>query len=61
MMNRDKFIAIQSRRGYKVETLGNIVILRHVKNGMEYTAMWFYNADGTYNDKYKPTWIVRRI
>ncbi len=55
-MTKDRFIAIQARRGYKVEDLGKIVILS-MKN---YTAMWFFNADGTLNENEKPTWTVSK-
>ena len=55
-MTKDRFIAIHTHRGYKVEDLGKIVIL----SMGNYTAMWFFNADGTLNENEKPTWTVSK-
>ena len=55
-MTKEKFIRIQSARGYKVEDLGRIVILS-LDN---YTAIWFFNADGTQDLDNPPTWSIDR-
>ena len=57
-MTRERFCEIQSRRGYEVENLGNITFLRHHKGGVEYTAMWFWLADGTLDKSHEPTWSI---
>lgn len=54
-MNKTRFVEVHIRRGYEVEVLGNLVILRHEN----YTAIWCFNADGTLNEKYPPEWWVR--
>lgn len=54
-MTKARFIEIQQKRGYKVETLGNIVILR---NG-NYTAYHFFNADGSVDKTNPAYWTVK--
>lgn len=60
MMTRDKFCAIQTRRGYKVTNLGLITFLEYEDAESTYTAMWFFKADGTLNREEKPHWKVTR-
>lgn len=55
-MTKSKFIAIHTRRGYEVADLGKIVTL-HMDN---YSAMWFFNSDGTLDTNNKPTWKITR-
>ena len=55
-MTKDKFVAIQTRRGYEVEDLGRIVIIR-MDN---YSAMYFFTADGKVDETEKPFWTIRR-
>ena len=58
-MTREKFCAIHARRGYEVENLGLITFLRApVGKGKTYTAIWFWNADGTLNEAERPTWTI---
>lgn len=60
MMTRDKFCAIQARRGYKVTNLGLITFLEYEDAESTYTAMWFFNANGALNREEKPHWEVTR-
>lgn len=55
-MTREKLIRIQKSRGYAVEELGRMVIFR-LDN---YTAIWFFNADGTVDESNPPTWSLKR-
>lgn len=55
-MTKDRFITIHTRRGYEVEDLGRIVIIRMNK----YSAMWFFTADGKVDETEKPFWTVSR-
>jgi hypothetical protein len=55
-MTKDRFIAIQKKRGYQVEVLGKMVILIH----NNYRAFWFFNEDGTLDRTITPTWTVTR-
>lgn len=55
-MTREKVIRIHRNRGYQVEELGKMVIISH-KN---YTAIWFFNADGSVDENNPPTWNVER-
>lgn len=56
-ITRDRFCAVQARRGYEVENLGLITFLRHTdKDGAEYVAMWFWHEDGTLNEAERPYW-----
>jgi hypothetical protein len=55
-MTKDRFIAIQKKRGYQVEVLGKMVILIH----NDYRAFWFFNEDGTLDRTITPTWTVTR-
>lgn len=58
-ITRERFCAIQARRGYEVENLGLITFLRSVtRDGKNYTAMWFWNRDGSLNEDEEPTWWV---
>ena len=59
MINRSQFCEAQARRGYEVENLGLVTILRHIDHhGMLYTALWFWNEDGSLNQHMEPTWSV---
>lgn len=42
-MTKDRFVAIQTRRGYTVEVLGNMVRLTRG----DYWAIHFFNKDGS--------------
>lgn len=55
-MTKEKLIRIQTARGYKVEDLGRIVSFT-LDN---YTAIWFFNADGTQDQTKLPMWKVDR-
>ena len=59
-MTKDRFIKIQTARGYKVTELGKIVTLEMEDEKESYFAMWFFNEDGTV-DKSKPsTWKLTK-
>ena len=53
-MTKEKFIAMSKKRGYEVEELGRMVILRHEN----YTAFHFFNEDGTPDKDNPPCWTV---
>lgn len=55
-MTKEKLIHIQTARGYKVEDFGKIVFFRY----NDYTAIWFFNADGTVDEQNPPTWSKKR-
>lgn len=55
-MTKERFISAMTRRGYKIEQLGRIVILR--ANG--YRAYHFFNEDGTRDESQPPYWKVDR-
>jgi len=58
-MTREKFCAIQARRGYRVENLGLMTFLTApMENGKTYTAIWFWNPDGTPNEAERPYWTI---
>lgn len=58
-MTRERFCTIQAKRGYKVENLGLITFLRSkTEDGKDYTAVWFWNKDGSLNENEKPQWWV---
>lgn len=56
-MTKTRFIAIQTKRGYKIQDFGKMVILRDGK----YTAIWFFNEDGTLDETQKPSWKMERF
>lgn len=60
-MTRDRFETIHERRGYTVERLGKMTILRMTKNHEAYTAYWFWNADGTPDESQQPSWNIERV
>lgn len=60
MMTREKFCSIQKNRGYKVTNLGLVTFLDYEDAKSTYTAMWFFNADGTLNREEKPRWTITR-
>lgn len=55
-ITRDRFCAVQARRGYEVENLGLITVLRHSSDRGDYVAMWFWYEDGTLNEAERPYW-----
>ena len=55
-MTKDKFIAIHRKRGYEVEDLGKMVIL----SLDDYTAIHFFNANGTRDETISPVWKLSR-
>lgn len=55
-MTKEKFIRIQTARGYEVEDLGKMVVL-HLDN---YRAIHFFNEDGTRDESQAPFWKVDR-
>ena len=58
-MTRTRFCEIQARRGYTVENLGLVTFLYYtMKDGSEYTAMWFWNEDGTEDEANHPFWTI---
>lgn len=60
-MTKDKFITIQTKRGYQVEDLGKIVTLTAPhKGGGTYKAIWFFNTDGTPDEAQEPYWTIER-
>ena len=60
-MTRERFIAIQTRRGYEIEELGLMVILHSVtEEGHLYTAIWFFNEDDTLDETQRPQWSIKR-
>jgi len=58
MMTRSRFCEIQTHRGYKVTNIGLITFLDYEDTESTYSAMWFFNADGTLNRKEKPQWTI---
>ena len=54
-MTKDKFIRVQESRGYAVEVMGNVVVL----HDGDYSAMWFFNADGSLDKDNKPIWSIK--
>ena len=55
-MTKERFVKIHVARGYEVEELGNVVILRQGK----YTAMWFFKEDGSLDEDNKPSWSLAK-
>ena len=55
-MTKEKFIRIQKARGYEIEDLGKVVLVRSGK----YTATWFFNYDGSVDEKKPPVWKLDR-
>ena len=56
MTQREKLVAVMTRRGYAVSELGKMVILT-MDN---YTAIHFFNPDGTRDDSRPPYWKMSR-
>lgn len=54
-MAKERFIKVMEGRGYAVEVMGNVVVLR---DG-DYSAMWFFNADGSLDEDNKPIWSIK--
>ena len=55
-MTKDKFIRIHENRGYHVEEVGRMVFLTMGN----YTAIWFFNEDGTLDENNKPFWKLEK-
>ena len=45
-MAKERFIKVMEGRGYAVEVMGNVVVL----HDGDYSAIWFFNADGSLAD-----------
>jgi hypothetical protein len=61
MTQREKFCRVMERRGYTVTSLGLITFLdAETEDGGHYSAMWFFNPDGTRNESQRATWKVTR-
>lgn len=56
MTYRDRFIRAHKARGYEIEERGLVVILRYDN----YTAIWFFNADGSRDEANPPQWWIDR-
>lgn len=54
-MAKERFIKVMEGRGYAVEVMGNVVVLR---DG-DYSAMWFFKADGSLDEDNKPIWSIK--
>lgn len=54
-MAKERFIKVMEGRGYAVEVLGNVVVL----HDGDYSAMWFFNADGSLDEDNKPIWSIK--
>lgn len=55
-MTKEKFIRIQTARGYQIEDLDKMVIIS-LDN---YRAIWFFNTDGTVDKDNPPIWHLDR-
>lgn len=55
-MTKDRLIAIQTKRGYKVTDLGKVVFFTLD----DYTATWFFNADGTVDESHPAQWTLEK-
>lgn len=55
-MTREKFERIQAKRGYTVNQMGLMTMLTYEDNESVYTAIHFWNQDGTPNTTEKPFW-----
>lgn len=57
MMTKERFLKVMTARNYyKITDLGKVVILEHDK----YSAIWFFNSDGTQDTTKEPTWSLSR-
>jgi len=59
-MTKEKFIRIQKQRGYEVEEMGKTVTLRMDDEESEYTAIWFFNENGSIDENHKPVWSLKK-
>ena len=59
-MTKERFIHIHTTRGYQVEDLGKMVILHKTLPRNEYSAIWFFNSDGSVDESQPPTWSIKR-
>ena len=55
MTRKEILIRTMSKRGYEIEDCGKMVIFRM----NTYSAIWFFNADGSQNESNPPIWNVR--
>ena len=53
-MTREKFVTIQTNRGYSVTEFGKVVVIEKD----DYKAIWFFNPDGSVDEKHPPMWRV---
>ena len=56
MTQREKFVAVMARRGYQIKEMGRMVIL----SMDNYTAIHFFNPDGTRDESQSPYWKLSR-
>lgn len=54
-MTKERFTKAMKARGYAVEVMGNVVVL----HDGDYSAMWFFNADGSLDEDNKPIWSIK--
>lgn len=54
-MAKERFIKAMEGRGYAVEVMGNVVVL----HDGDYSAMWFFNADGSLDEDNRPIWSIK--
>lgn len=59
-MTREKFIRIHKARGYEIEELDKMIIIHMNDARSRYSAVWFFNADGSVDESQPPTWSVKR-
>ena len=55
MMAKERFIKVMEGRGYAVEVMGNVVVL----HDGDYSAIWFFKADGSLDKDNKPIWSIK--
>lgn len=56
MTDRERFCRIHTKRGYEVENLGLITFIRDGN----YTAIWFFNPDGSLDTTKPASWRLER-
>lgn len=59
-MTREKFERIQAKRGYTVTQMGLITHLYHEDEEFIYTALHFWNPDGTPNKNETSYWNLTK-
>lgn len=53
-MTKSRFITIHTKRGYTIKDMGKVVRI----SMDNYSALWFFNADGTIDESHKPMWTL---